>query len=456
MADALVKLRCLLYGLGLGAARRASRPLEGNAAHMDLAERLWWGYKFYFGPVEEPEPGSGLEEHFRGQDLDFSPGPGFVERSSMTLAAGGDILVSPGLRPETTASLWDEVRGFYFGADLACANLETPVAPSAPQAFLPASIREAPGLNGSPGMFDRMHEGGRGIGLFSTANNHCLDLGEAGLRETLDFLDSRSCPRVGTARSPEEARALVLVERNGLKLAFVAFTFALNWQCLPEGKEYLANYLRLNKPGIDLAPLAAQVAAARAAGADAVVACLHWSLEFEAYPVRHLVETAHRVVELGVDLVIGNHPHNVQPIERHAYLDAATGERREGLVLYALGDLLTLRTTVLPNSHLGLLARVRFAKGESGGRELTRIAGLELLPTYLRPRMRGGRCEDFRLHDLLKLAAELRAGRNPHGLSRAEGRELLRLEALATRLLGPGLRLGAGLRAGAGSGQARA
>ncbi len=144
------------------------------------------------------------------------------------------------------------------------------------------------GLNSTPAMFDRIHEGGKGVGLFSTANNHCLDQGEAGLRETLDFLDSRGCPHVGTARSREERDAVVMVDRNGVKLAFLSFTFALNWKELTEGKGYLANYLRLNRPGTDISPIAAQVAAARAAGADAVVACLHWSLEFESYPIKNV------------------------------------------------------------------------------------------------------------------------------------------------------------------------
>jgi len=410
---------------------------------MDRAEGLWWAYKFYFRPIEEPEPGSGLEEHFRGQDLDFSrPGPGlddFVESASMTFSAAGDILVSPDLGPGTLPALWDETGDFLFGSDLAFANLETPVAPSSPPGFLPTSILGPMALNSSPATFDAIRGGARGFGLFSTANNHCLDQGEAGLRETLDFLDGRGCLHVGTARSPEERDAVVMVERRGLKLAFLSWTFALNWKSLPEGREYLANHLRLNLPDPDLSPIAHQVAAARAAGADAVVACLHWSLEFESWPTRRLVETAHRLVELGIDVIVGNHPHGIQGVERHAYADRATGEAREGLVFYALGDLITVRDRILPNSHLGLLARVKISKGMAGGKERVRLSGLELLPTYLFPRIRGKRCEDFRVLDLQKLAEDLRAGRNGQGLSRAQAREIPRLEALAHRLLGSAL-----------------
>jgi len=327
MVDAKVKLACWLYGRRHRDTFKGARPLEGNAAHMDADEKYWWGYKYLCGPVEEEEPGSGLEAYFRGQDLDFAPRDGFVETAGVTLCAGGDILAHAGLNPDTTAALWDDVRGFYFTGDIACANLEAPVAPSMPPEYLPRSILERGGMNNTPGMFDRVVDGGNGVGFFSTANNHCLDQGEAGLRETLDFLDERGYPHVGTARSPGERDAVVMFERNGVRVAFVSWTFSVNWAGLPEGREYLANYARLNRPDADVSAIAGQVSTARAAGADAVVALIHWGAEFESFPARNVVATGHRLIELGIDVIVGNHPHNVQPMERYAYTDGA-GRRR--------------------------------------------------------------------------------------------------------------------------------
>ena len=152
-------------------------------------------------------------------------------------------------------------------------------------------------------------------------------MGEEGLIETLEFLDSRGYPHVGTARSPEERDKVAMVEKGGVKVAFVSFTFGTNTSKIPEGKAHLVNSLRLNKPDEDLSPLATQIAAARAAGADFVVALLHWSLEFETYPATNIVAMGHRVAELGVDAIIGNHPHNVQPIEKHRFADKAIGGR---------------------------------------------------------------------------------------------------------------------------------
>lgn len=452
MADTKVKISCWLYGLKHRKEFAASRPLEGNAAHMGLDEKYWWGYKYYCGPIEKAEPGSSLEEFFAGQDLDFAARDGFVEAAALTLCAGGDMLSHAGLRPDTTASLWDEVRDFYFSGDLAYANLEVPVAPSRPPSYIPKSILMAGALNNSPGMFDRITDGGKGVDFFSTANNHSLDQGEEGLRETLDFLDARGYPHVGTARSPEESDRGVMVERGGVKVAFVSWTFAVNWSKLPEGKEYLVNYLRLNIPDTDLSPIAAQVKAARAAGADAVVALLHWGLEFETYPVRNGVDMGHRLIELGIDVIVGNHPHNVQPIEKYAYTDKSTGARKEGLIIYALGDLLSIHRT-LPNSRLSILARIRISKGRAdldagaatngaAGADVVRVTALEILPIYLYVRKEKGQCVDYRLLDFRKLSGELHAGRDRFGLGGARRREVFRLEALMKKVLGAALKEG--------------
>lgn len=295
-------------------------------------------------------------------------------------------------------------------------------------------------MNGTPAMFDRMVEGGKAVNYFSTANNHSLDMGEEGLIETLEFLDSRGYPHVGTARSPEERDKVAMVEKGGVKTAFVSFTFGTNTSKIPEGKAYLVNSIRLNKPDEDLSPLAAQVAAARAAGADFVIALLHWSLEFETYPATNIVAMGHRVAELGVDAIIGNHPHNVQPIEKYKFEDKASGAAREVLIFYALGDLLSLHRTI-PDSRLACLIRLRLSKGAvPGGAAEPRVTGLEALPVYLFQKKRGGDCADYRVLDFRKLAAELRSGVDKYGMSARMRREFFRLERLMNEVLGPALK----------------
>jgi len=126
-------------------------------------------------------------------------------------------------------------------------------------------------------------------------------------------------------------------------------------------------------------------------------------------------------------------------MERHVYTDAATGARREGLILYALGDLVSIHRT-LPNSRLACLVRIRISKGNAGGAACARVSALEVLPVYLLVRRGNDEVEDYRVLDFRKLAGELRSGQDRFGLGRAGSREVFRLEALMRRVLHAALR----------------
>jgi poly-gamma-glutamate synthesis protein (capsule biosynthesis protein) len=189
-----------------------------------------------------------------------------------------------------------------------------------------------------------------GLTVLTTANNHSMDQGVEGLVATLDLLDELQVLHVGTARSTEERDALLLVDVQGFKLAFLSWTYSLNNKSLSDGQGHLANTLRLNLPDVDLSPITAQVAEARQRGADFVILCLHWGLENEKFPLASQIEKAHRLCESGVDIICGNHPHTTQPAERYTWVEQQ-GDRevqRESLILYALGDF------VSPLAHLNL------------------------------------------------------------------------------------------------------
>jgi poly-gamma-glutamate synthesis protein (capsule biosynthesis protein) len=417
---------------------RHSQPLEGDAANMDFKETMYWCFKYFVKYIEKAERGKGIEAFFDKQDLSFACTDGFVEKSSFTISAGGDLLPTEHLSVDNSGRLWDDVRDFYYDADLVTANLESPVTDAAPIKYAAKILTGTPYLNNSREIFERLVDGGKGIGFFSTANNHTLDQGEAGLVSTLNYLDAKGCLHAGSARSPEERDRPVIEERNGVKVAILSWTFSLNKGVIPDGKDYLVNHLRLNQAEVDISRIRRQVKDAKAAGADAVVACLHWTLEYESYPTEHLIKTGHRLIESGIDAIIGNHAHTVQPMECHRYRDEETGEERRGLILYALGDLISSNHTGF-NSKLGNLAKIRVSKGEAGGKPDTRITSLEILPIYIYHDPQGEPCRDFRILDLRKLAGDLRSGRPTVNLSEREGKEIERLDRLAKKLLGPAL-----------------
>jgi poly-gamma-glutamate synthesis protein (capsule biosynthesis protein) len=420
----------LVTGGRIRASRK--RPMEGNAATMGVREMLWWAYKFYGKPVTEPQPDAGIREHFASHGLE-----GFAEQadlagqaglaqptdlaqqadpakqadktgpSRLTIALAGDILPSPNINAVSAARLFDDLEDTCLTADLRYANLESPVVATRPVCWPDENITSPPRMNNSEEVFDLLHRSGSGINVFSTANNHSLDQGAGGLLATLDFLDRRHATHTGTARTPAERDAVLVTEANGIRVAWLSWTFSLNREQLPEGQAHLVNHLRLNLPGCDIAPLERQIRSARERyGADVVVACLHWGLEYESFPQRHVIELGHRLVEAGVDIVVGNHPHGLQPAERHVY-ETPAGRMRSGLVIYALGDLVSDMPQA-GNSALTAVAHVDLARAADGS---VAITDARMRPFYSYRRYDAeGSCVELRLLDFRALQRRIADG----------------------------------------------
>lgn len=427
------KLFCRVVGLLQGKKYRYPQIYEDNFTYMDWKEKIWYGYKYLVKEIEVGEYGKQTEEFFASQNLDFFK-DGFEETSAVTLCAAGDLLTTGLLTPDHTTELWGDVGPFYSSADVRFANLETPLVPGRPAGYL-GNIFTTANLNNTPEMFERIVDGGTGPNFLSTANNHALDQGEDGLLETIRFLDAQNCGHVGTAQSPEERDDFPILDVNGIKFAMLAYTYAVNGKEPSEEKNYLVNYIRLNKEGTDLSMIREQARRARERGADFVIASLHWGMEYESFPLQIGIEMGHRVLECGVDVILGNHAHTIQPAERYRFTDPFTGEAKEGLILYALGDLMPCLSYDM-NSLLGNLAKIRISKGLFEGRETTRVSGLQMMPFFAYAQNNTGKSvEAFRLLDLVNLNQEVQAGVHRYPFTRKDIRQIKRLGALMYKVL---------------------
>ena len=432
MMIGLVKFFLRLIGFLMGDKYKYPQEYEDNYQCMGIREKIWWVYKYFIKQIETGQKGRNLEVYFASQDLDFEP-DGFLEEESMILTAGGDLLTSIHIKPENTTNLWDDIEDFYFNSDIACANLETPVVPGRQLDYV-RNVFKTASFNTTPEMFEVYAKNGKGINFFSTANNHSLDQGVEGLLATLDFLDSKGCGHCGTSRTAEEQMDIPIVQNQNIKVAFLSYTYALNGKELPADKNFMVNYIRLNKPDTDLSLVREQAAAARRKGADIIAACLHWSLEFESYPIENIITMGHRIMECGIDIILGNHAHVLQTMEKYQFTDPFSGKEKEGFIAYALGDLASCQGEVR-NSKLSCLVKLKISKGFQNGVEATRITDLKIKPVYLRSKMQQGRCLDFRILDFTKLAKQVRSGINLHRLDKIERSELERLEGLLFKLL---------------------
>ncbi|TGA99861.1 CapA family protein [Sporolactobacillus shoreae] len=343
-------------------------------------EKLKWLYRYWINQLEVAEKGAGLEDYFSAQNLDFTL-ENFNVESKVSLASAGDLLAVDVLTPENTPHLFDGIRDFYSSADLVCANLESTVDKGRPIGRTQEKSQPAQ-MNTSEAMFRKFREEG-GINYFSTANNHALDWGEQGVLATLNVLKESGAYHSGTYDDQKQQDDVLIIEKNGIKMAMLSYTFDLNGNKCPDGKTYLVNEVRFNDEVCDLSMVKMHVARAKEKGADIIIACCHWGWEFEMYPHQNIVRVAKRILASGVDVILGNHPHVSQPME-HVSLRDKSLNCPNGLIVYAYGDFVSYHPESR-NSKIAYVTKFDIVKGRFGlgGVTETRITDLKMLPIYI-------------------------------------------------------------------------
>lgn len=271
----------------------------------------------------------------------------------ISLAAVGDLLMHLPVVNSTrdTAagaydfdSLFSDVRPLLAGADYAVANLETRLA--GPE----------PGYHGYP-LFntpDDLAPAIRrlGIDLVTTSNNHSMDMGWRGLVATLDCLDRAGIAHVGTYRTAREREQPFITEVRGVRLGILNYTATTNGLPLPPEHPYAVAMLEEQQVTADLARL-------RAADPDLVIAFVHWGTEYQRDPDPQQRAWAEKLAQMGVDLIVGQHPHVVQPVERLA-IRTADGRQHTCFAAYSVGNFISNQRWRYSDSGIILHVGVRY------------------------------------------------------------------------------------------------
>ena len=253
------------------------------------------------------------------------------------------------------------VAPYLARADYAVANLETPFGGA------DKGYSGDPPFNAPDSLAGTLRDAG--IDLVSTANNHALDQGWAGLVRTLAVLDAAGLSHVGTYRSSRERAAPFIVDIKGIKVAFLSYTDWLNGLSLDnEHAAYAVNTL-------DADVVAQDAAVARMWGAEVVIALLHYGVEYERLPSDKQVAISNDILSRGVDVILGSHPHVVQPIE-HVF-EYGTWRVNDKYVAYSLGNFLSSQRERYRDS--GLIAYVHITKKG----QLAFVTGVSYLPVYV-------------------------------------------------------------------------
>ncbi|MGD9493286.1 MAG: CapA family protein [Bacteroidales bacterium] len=205
-----------------------------------------------------------------------------------------------------------------------------------------------------------------GFNFFVFANNHSCDRGAKGIEGNIDYADSVKLWHTGIFRNPTErlARFPYMLEVKGWKLAILNYTYGTNG--IPEPEPYVVNR-------IDSAQILSDIKKAKSQSADAILVSIHWGEEYQHKQNANQKALANFLLENGVDVIIGSHPHVVQPME----LVTPIGSMKERLVIYSLGNFISNQKD--PLTDAGLLVGFTLKRTPYGKPE---VCNVKFIPLY--------------------------------------------------------------------------
>ena len=357
---------------------------------------------FYFGKEDKTDPNKGGNIHnsqtgdptetnpLNTEPLNTEPEP-IVKVSTATIASTGDLLMH---LPIITAyksgdGTYDFTRMFQYlapyvqEADYAVANLETTL----------YGERNGKQFSGYPAFNcpDEIVDGAKdaGFDMLLTANNHSSDTGFDGITRTLEVIDERGMDRLGIVRELSEKKYAVK-EINGIRVGMICYTYetddtpgsvALNGIPLSATAAQMTNTFAYGELDTFYTNFAQQLADMKADGAEATILYIHWGDEYQISPNQHQKTIAQKLCDLGVDVIIGGHPHVVQPVE----LITSTSGDHKTVCLYSMGNAVSNQrrgnSTSFPQQGYtedGVLFSVTFAKYSDGTVLLESVKALPL------------------------------------------------------------------------------
>ncbi len=242
-----------------------------------------------------------------------------LRRPSVTVCLAGDIFLARGVEEKIVKFGMDypyeRIKGIFLKSDIAFANLECPLTNSNR-----ASIKSKKYI------FKEDQKNAfaikkAGINVLSIANNHTMDYGSKGLRDTMDALKEAGILYSGGGGNREEAHRPVFIDKAGIKVGFLSYS-----EFPPEG--YFHFDEKADVSFLDNENMGKEIKAAKKQ-CDWLIVSFHWGKEFHTSRSESQKLTAHQAVDSGADFVVGHHPHVLQEVEKY----------KDRLIFYSLGNL---------------------------------------------------------------------------------------------------------------------
>ena len=319
--------------------------------------------------------------------------PALTMTSQATISVTGDVMAHS---PMLTAAYNSKSKSYSFenifpyiskyvsASDYAIANLETTLRGTEGG----VKYQGYPTFNTPDAIVDAVKNAG--FDMVLTANNHSYDMGAKGMKRTLEVLDEKGLEHTGTFLK-ETDKKYIVKEVNGIKIGMICYTYEtngsnnnkkyLNGITLSSESAKLINSFNYGKTDNFYSDLADNISDMKGDGAEAVMLFIHWGTEYKTSPNKYQKQIAQKVCDLGVDVIVGGHPHVIQPVD----LLTSSDSTHKTLCIYSTGNAVSNQRRSrmsLNTGHTedGCLFSVTFNK-YSDGRVV--ISDTSLLPTWV-------------------------------------------------------------------------
>ena len=258
--------------------------------------------------------------------------------------------------------VFDNISSYTKTADICIGNLETSFAGK------DRGYSNYPTFNSPDSLADSLKS--IGVDVLSTAGNHALDMGFSGLSRTIDVLDKADISHLGTYKTQEDQDKVLIKYVKGVKIAFIDYTYGTNGISVPSDKKFCINL-------IDKDLIKKHIETAKNQNVDMIVACMHWGTEYQTKQNSEQEELADFLFQNGVNVIIGNHPHVIQPMEKRT-VTLEDGSTRDGFVVYALGNFICDKNAV--NTRDSIILNLKITKHTDGS---ITIDNYDYVPIYM-------------------------------------------------------------------------
>ena len=304
--------------------------------------------------------------------------PAVIKESTATIGATGDILmhmpvVNSCYNSDTGVydfhGIFSNAAPYISGVDYAVANLETTLC-STTNGYQYSGY---PCFNCPDEIVDALKQAG--FDMLLTANNHSYDTRNTGFRRTQQVVADRGLAHIGT-RPAVEDKNYIVVDINGIRVGMINYTYntgvkengavSLNGIPLTVDDSKLINSFNAAQLGSFYSKLEGEIKAMRNDGAEAIVLYIHWGDEYQTTENRTQNTIAQNLCNLGVDVIVGNHPHVPQPVE---LLTNEKDETKKTLCLYSTGNAISNQSRTSNRTvHVedGIFFTFTFAKYSDG------------------------------------------------------------------------------------------